>query len=154
LLGDAGAIKSKEEPMFYNAFSRRAILALAGLGAMAWVGSASAATISFKVPLTGAVQVPPVTTAGKGTADLTWNPSTRVVSWDITDSGLTGPVTMAHFHNAPAGKNGKVVIWLTKKGKSTSAAIKGKATLTKAQAKQFAAGDWYINVHTKAQCTG
>ena len=65
---------------------------------------ATAATISFKVPLTGTEQVPPVTTAGKGNADLTWDPGTRVVTWDITDSGLTGPVTMAHFHDGPEGE--------------------------------------------------
>ena len=46
------------------------------------------------------------------------------------------------------------MIWLTKKGTSTSGAIKGKATLTEAQAKQFEAGDWYINVHTKAHPGG
>ena len=112
--------------MIDNGLSRRAILALAGLACVGWVGSARAATISFKVPLTGAEQVPPVTTAGKGNADLTWNPSTRVVTWDITDSGLTGPVTMAHFHNGPEGKNGPVVIWLTKKGTEATGAIKGE----------------------------
>lgn len=69
-------------------------------------------------------------TAGKGSADLTWDPSTRVVSWDITHSGLTGPVTMAHFHNGSEGKNGPVVIWLTKKNTEAMGAIKGKATLT------------------------
>lgn len=133
---------------------RRAIFALVALTCFAWVQSATAATISFKVPLSGAQQVPPLTIAGKGTAVLTWNPSTRVVTWDITDSGLTGPVTMAHFHNGPAGKNGPVVIWLTKRGKATAGAIKGKTTLTPAQAKQFEAGDLYINVHTKAHPAG
>ena len=133
---------------------RRAIFALVALTCFAWVGSAGAATMTFKVPLSGATQVPPLATAGKGTGVLTWNPSTRVVTWDITDSGLTGPVTMAHFHNGPAGKNGPVVIWLTKKGQATSGAIKGKATLTPAQAKQFEAGDWYINVHTKDHPAG
>jgi hypothetical protein len=134
--------------------SRRAIVALAGLGCMVWAGSASAAAVSFKVPLTGAEQVPPVSTAGKGTAHLTWDPSTRLVTWDITDSGLTGPVTMAHFHNGAAGKNGPVVIWLTKKGSSTTGPIMGKATLTAAQAKEFESGDWYINVHTKTYPAG
>lgn len=137
-----------------NALSRRGILALAGLACIGSVGSAAAAPISFKVPLTGAEQVPPVTTAGKGSADLTWNPSTRVVTWDITDSGLTGPVTMAHFHDGPEGKNGPVVIWLSKKGTEATGAIKGEATLTPAQAKQFEAGDWYINVHTKDHPAG
>ena len=137
-----------------NALFRRTILVLAGLTCLAWVGSASAAMVSFKVSLTGADEAPPLTTAGKGAADLTWDPSTRVVTWDITSSGLTGPATMAHFHNGPAGQNGPVVIWLTKKGTSTSGAIKGKATLTEAQAKQFEAGDWYINVHTKAHASG
>jgi CHRD domain len=133
---------------------RRAVFALAGLACLAFAGAAAAAPISFKVELTGAQQVPPLSTAGKGTADLTWNPSTRVVTWNITYSGLTGPVTMAHFHNGAMGKNGPVVIWLTKKGSAAKGAIKGKTTLTPPQAKQFAAGDWYINVHTKAHPAG
>jgi hypothetical protein len=36
-------------------------------------GSVTAAPMSFKVPLTGAQQVPAVKTAGMGTADLTWD---------------------------------------------------------------------------------
>ena len=137
-----------------NVLSRRATLALAGLACVCFVGSATAATVSFKVPPTGAEQVPPVTTAGKGTADLTWDPSTRVVTWDVTDSGLTGPVTMAHFHNAPEGKNGPVAVWLTKKGTEATGPIKGEATLTPEQAQQFEAGDWYVNVHTKDHPAG
>ncbi len=140
--------------MIDNVLSRRAALALAGVACIGWIGSATAAAISFKVPLTGAEQVPPVTNAGRGSADLTWNPSTRVVTWDITDSGLTGPVTMAHFHNGPEGKNGPVVIWLTQKGTEATGAIKGEATLTPEQATQFEAGDWYINVHTKDHPAG
>ena len=140
--------------MIDNVLSRRSILALAGLACIGWIGSAAAATISFKVPLTGAEEVPPVTTAGKGSDDLTWNQSTRVITWDITDSGLTGPVTMAHFHNGPEGKDGPAVIWLTKKGTEATGTIKGEATLTPEQAKQFEAGDWYINVHTKDHPAG
>jgi hypothetical protein len=148
------ASNSKEKTMIESASSRRAILALAGLACVGWIGSATAATVSFKVPLSGAEQVPPVTTAGKGSADLTWDPSTRVITWDITDSGLTGPVTMAHFHNGAEGKNGPVVIWLSKKGTEAMGAIKGEATLTPDQAQQFEAGDWYINVHTKDHPAG
>jgi hypothetical protein len=140
--------------MIDNVLSRRTILALMGLACVAWVGSATAAPVSFKVPLSGAEQVPPVTTTGKGSADLTWDPSTRVVTWDITDSGLTGPVTMAHFHNGAEGKNGPVVIWLTQKNTEATGGIKGDATLTPEQAQQFEAGDWYINVHTKDHPAG
>jgi hypothetical protein len=140
--------------MIDNVLSRRTILALTGLACVGWVGSATAAPVSFKVPLSGAEQVPPVTTTGKGSADLTWDPSTRVVTWDITDSGLTGPVTMAHFHNGAEGKNGPVVIWLTQKNTEATGAIKGDATLAPEQAQQFEAGDWYINVHTKDHPAG
>ena len=63
-----------------DALSRPVVFALVGLASLAWVGTAMAAPASFKVPLTGAQQVPPIKTAGKGTADLTWNPNTRVVA--------------------------------------------------------------------------
>ena len=47
-----------------------------------------------------------------------------------------------------------MVIWLTKKGTEAAGAIKGEETLTPEQAKQFEAGDWYINVHTKDHPAG
>ena len=119
------------------------------IGVASTGGLALAAPISFTVPLSGAEQVPPVTTTGSGTADLTYDPQTRVVTWTITYSGLSTSATMAHFHG-PAGpdKNAPVQIWLTKMGGPVSSPITGRATLTPAQAQQFMAGEWYINVHT------
>lgn len=138
-----------------GSISRRALFAAAGFAGALWVGLASAAPVSFSVPLSGAEQVPPVQTAGKGTAELTYDPVTRMVAWTINFSDLSGPVTMAHFHGpAAAGKNGAVAIWLTKKGAMAESPIKGSATLTPEQAKDFTAGDWYINIHTSKNPAG
>jgi CHRD domain len=124
------------------------------LGIALWAGPSQAAPEAFKVPLTGAQQVPPVQTAGTGTADLTYDPTTHVIKWSIMYSGLSGPVTMAHIHAAAEGKNGPVQIWLTKKGSPVGNPIKGHATLTPEQAKDFEAGQWYINVHTESHPGG
>jgi CHRD domain len=133
---------------------RAVVLTLALLSTALWAAPSQAATQSFQVQLSGAHQVPAVQTDGTGTADLTYNPTTRELTWSLSYSGLSGPVTMAHFHNAPAGKKGPDVIWLSKRGSPVANPIKGHARLTAAQAKQFLAGDWYINVHTKAHPTG
>jgi CHRD domain len=125
------------------------------IGAACAGGLALAASESFKVPLSGTQQVPPVQTPGTGTADITYDPTTRVVTWSITYSGLSSPVTMAHFHGPAAeGKNGPIAIWLTKQGSPVESPIKGEATLTPAQAQQFTAGEWYINVHTRDHPAG
>jgi CHRD domain len=135
--------------------SRRAVIVFAGvLSAAASIGLAHAAPQSFTVALSGAQQVPPVTTTGSGTADLTWDPATRIVTWSITFSGLSSDATMAHFHNGGAGKNGPVVVWLSTRGQPPSSPITGTATLTPTQAAQFAMGDWYINVHSKLHPAG
>jgi CHRD domain len=139
-----------------KAMTRRAVIVIAGLIGTACLGGlALAAPTSFKIPLTGAQQVPPVQTTGSGSADLTYDPSTRVVTWSITYSGLSGPATMAHFHGpAEQGKNAGVVIWLSKQGSPAESPIKGEATLTPEQAQQFMAGEWYVNVHTQAHPAG
>jgi hypothetical protein len=136
--------------------SRRHLIVAACLtGIMTWAAPSQAAPQSFKVTLTGAQQVPPVQTSATATADLSYDPATRVVTWNVTYSGLSGPATMAHFHGpAAAGKNGPPVIWLTEKGKPVESPIKGEATLTPEQAQQFNAGEWYINVHTQANPGG
>jgi hypothetical protein len=135
--------------------SRRAAMVVASLIAAVWAaGLALAAPESFTVQLNGTQQVPPVQSPGSGTANLTYDPGTRVVTWSITYSGLSSPVTMAHFHRAAAGQNGPVVIWLSKQGSPVESPIKGEVTLTPEQAQQFTAGDWYINVHTRDHPAG
>lgn len=137
-----------------RAMTRRAAFVVAGVGVLALAGIAEAAPRSFTVPLSGATQVPPVETSGSGKANLTYDPATRVVTWSIDYSGLSSPATMAHFHNAPPGKNGPVIIWLSKQGTPPSSPITGQATLTPEQAAQFTAGDWYVNVHSQSHPAG
>ena len=135
--------------------SRRIVILLACVAAIACGGSVYAAPISFTVPLTGAEQVPPVETTAKGSAAVTYDPATRVVTWTITYTGLSAPATMAHFHGpAEKGKNAPVLIWLSTKGSPAESPFKGEATLTPEQAQQFTAGEWYINVHTQAHPGG
>ena len=136
----------------------RTWLAALGLVCLAWVSSAAvaqAAPMSFTVPLSGTQAVPAITTSGTGSADLTYDPSTRMLTWTVTYSGLSSPATMAHFHGpAPAGKNAGVMVWISKKGVAPTSPIKGSAKLTVAQAKALMAGDMYINVHTKMHPAG
>jgi hypothetical protein len=128
------------------------------LACVLWIGApllASAAPTSFQVKLDGAQQVPPVETAGAGTADLTYDPATKVLIWNVTFSGLSGPASMAHFHGpAPAGKNAGVEIWISTKGKTATSPLVGQATLTDAQAADLMAGNLYINVHTAKNPNG
>ena len=97
---------------------RKGVILVACLTAMgAWTAPSKAASQSFKVTLNGAQQVPPVQTAATGTAELTYDPATRVLTWTLNYSGLSGPATMAHFHGPAAqGKNGPPVIWLAARG--------------------------------------
>jgi hypothetical protein len=135
---------------------RKGVILAACLVAIgAWTVTSKAASESFKVTLTGAQQMPPVDTAATGTAELTYDPATRVLTWNVSYSGLSGAATMAHFHGpAAVGKNAPPVIWLSPKGSPVEAPVKGEATLTPEQAQQFTAGEWYINVHTQTHQAG
>ena len=102
--------------------------------------------------LWGASQVPPVTGNGTGTIEANLDPQTRLLAWTVAYSGLSGPVTGAHFHGpAMAGENAPVVLPFT--GILTSP-IQGVATLSPEQAAEFLAGKWYVNLHTAAHPGG
>ena len=139
-----------------RSLSQRAFTVFGGLALAGTLTLAQAAPVSFDVPLTGAAQVPPVQTPGTGSAALTYDPGTRVITWKVTFSGLSSPATMAHFHGpAAAGKNAGVKLGLSPKGNMEVASpISGEATLSPDDAKMLEAGDLYVNVHTKSHPTG
>jgi hypothetical protein len=131
------------------------LMGVAASGSTMWPLSSQAAPLSFKVPLTGTQQVPPVQTGASGSADLSYDPATRMLTWSVAYNGLSGAATMAHIHGPAAeGKNAPPLIWLSEKGAAVANPIKGSATLTPEQAQQMMAGEWYINVHTQANPAG
>lgn len=97
-----------------------------------------------KVTLSGAQEVPPVKTPASGGGTIMIN-ADKSVSGSVTTSGVAG--TMAHIHLAATGKNGPVIIPLTKSGDSTWSVPAG-AKLTDDQYKAYKAGDLYVNVHS------
>ena len=130
-------------------------LALSAAVALLLSACATATTRSDTVrlggTLSGAQEVPPVSTGGTGTLDATFDKASRKLSYTVNYSGLTGPATGAHFHGPAAqGQNAGVVVPLS----STASPIRGEATLTQAQASDLLAGRWYVNVHTGAHPGG
>lgn len=136
----------------HKALFRQAMIMMA---AMLWtwtvcLGIGHGAPVSFKVPLSGGQEVPSVFPAGAATADLTYDPVTRVVTWTLTYTALSGPITVVQFHGpAQPSKNAPPEIALVKQGSSVENPITGQTTLTLDQARQFADGEWYINIDTQ-----
>src|SRR5579872_160203 len=126
---------------------RMMMIAAASVAALAFsVATASAAGMTFKTEMKAALETPPTTSSGTGEVTATFDPSSKMLTWTITYSGLTGPATAAHFHGpAKAGEKAPPVVPI--KGNLASP-IKGMATLTDQQAKDLQAGLWYFNVHT------
>jgi hypothetical protein len=100
--------------------------------------------------LSGAAEVPPVTTAATGTVHITITPD-RMVSGNIKVSGMVP--TMAHIHEGAIGKNGPPIITLTKV-LDDSFAVPAESKLSEAQYSSFLAGHLYINVHSAAYPNG
>jgi hypothetical protein len=106
----------------------------------------------MKATLDGKSEVPANASAGKGTAELDYDPASKKLTWKLTYSGLSGPATAAHFHGpAEAGKNAGVAVAIPN---ATASPAEGSATLTDAQAADLVAGKYYINIHTAANPGG
>ena len=109
-------------------------------------------SVSATNPMSGSQEVPPKPGAGSGSVKTTLDKEARKLTWVVTYSGLSGPLTAGHFHGpASAGQNAGVVVPFS--GNLTSP-IEGSATLTEAQMTDLLAGKWYANLHTAANPAG
>lgn len=111
----------------------------------AWMPGSGA----LSVKLSGAEEVPPVSTPGSGSGSF------RVAE----DGTITGSVTtkdvqgtMAHIHRAPKGQNGPIIVPLDKNGDTYS--VPAGRKLTKEQLEDLKKGNLYVNVHTNANKGG
>ena len=130
--------------------SRR--VALAAVLTMAGLGAALADDVIYTAKLNGAAETPPNDSKGTGAVDAHFDTATKVLTWTVTYSGLTGPATMAHFHGpAPEGKAAGVMVPIKD---ALASPIKGSATLTDEQAKALTDGMMYFNIHTDAHKPG
>lgn len=102
-----------------------------------------------KVMLSGANEVPPVTTSASGEGTITIADD-GAVSGSVMTKGIQS--TAAHIHIGPAGKNGPVIVPFTKDGDTYKAPAGAK--LTPEQMTAFKAGELYFNVHSAANPGG
>ena len=104
------------------------------------IGSLMSATLG------GAKEVPPNSSTGSGVAAIKLDGD--VLSWVITYSGMSGPVTNAHFHGpAAAGANAGVIVPFAG---SLGSPIAGSQKLTAPQIAGLRSGLWYVNLHSAA----
>lgn len=103
-----------------------------------------------QISLTGASEVPPVSSgaAGRGTVTVRGD---CTVSARITVTGMTA--TAAHIHQGAAGANGPVIVPLVKAGDNMFTAPDG-AKMTPEQCSAYKAGMTYVNVHSDAHKGG
>ena len=79
--------------MFRPSIAALAVAALIATGTCSF-----ADTVSFKAELSGVREVPPTQSKGTGSLRATLDTASNTLTWTGSYSGLSGPVTGAHFH--------------------------------------------------------
>lgn len=122
--------------------SKQAISVIA-LGLAALCTTASAA--EMKITLSGAQEVPPVTTSASGSGVITLA-ADKSISGSVSVTGMEA--TMAHIHEAKMSNgSGPVIISLSRTG-DNEWSIPADTKLTDDQIQSLKAGNLYINVHS------
>ncbi len=138
MTADAALMKHTRDATVSSAGPRHWISEEAGYVTLIPPGS------TFAAALSGADEVPPVSTLASGTAVFTYTPSTKALSYALTTTGLVS-VTAAHIHRELPGVSGGVAYPLNT---PTTGSSSGTVTLSAADEALLLSGSLYVNVHT------
>jgi hypothetical protein len=128
------------------------VFTLAGCETMSSAWDSTKAVFSgSNVTLSGAEEVPPVTTSASGSGTITVKDD-KSVSGSVTTTGVVG--TAAHIHTGAKGHNGPVIVPLTKGSDGNTWSVPEGRKLTDAQYSAYKAGNLYVNVHSAAHKGG
>jgi hypothetical protein len=133
-----------------------------GTGLMALPAIVLAAD-DFSATLSGAAEVPAVTTTASGSATVNIITDSEVteINYEVTYAGLSGPLTAAHIHLGAAGSNGGILLPLVIGPSPFSGTLKeadltptGNVTAFAGAIDAIRSGGTYINLHTAANPGG
>ena len=123
----------------------------AGCGMMDRSKSASApGPAGERITLSGASEVPPVSSAAAGTSTVTVSGDCSVTA-SASVTGMTA--TAAHIHVGAAGANGPVAVPLNKTADNAFSSAAG-AKMNEQQCAAYRKGETYVNVHSAAHPNG
>jgi hypothetical protein len=119
----------------------------------------SHAQTQFTAKLSGSQTVPPVSTTASGTGVFELTDEGLRFNIVIDGDALTGPITVAHFHNAAFGDAGNVVNTIGDDFDGNAASGVWSRTdpiepLTPEFIDELFAGNIYVNIHTQANPAG
>jgi len=121
---------------------------IAGLALVAGCSTMGGGGMALR--MTGAEEVPPISTSASGTGTLRVA-ADRSVTGSFKTQG--GPFTAAHIHEGAMGQNGPVIIPLAKSG-DNDWIVPANAKLTDSQFESYKAGRLYVNFHSAAHKGG
>jgi hypothetical protein len=101
--------------------------------------------VTFNATLNGGNEVPANASTATGTATGSYNKTTKILSVNVTYSGITP--SMGHIHVGAAGVSGPVVFGFTDLMSPISYT---SPALTAAQETELLANNYYVNLHTTA----
>ena len=113
------------------------------------VSAAFTALTTFAVSISGAQEVPITAATATGSGTATIDPASNTISYSFDVDGLSGALTMAHFHG-PAARGAEAGPKLT----ITSTPFDGSASYQEADEADILNGQWYVNYHTGAFVDG
>ena len=109
------------------------------------------------LPVDGSQEVPAKAVAGTGSIDISYNQSTRILSYTVTWSNLTGPVSGMHIHGtASKGFNAPILQNFSTYPKEPAGSYSGTLLIDGVVFKEenLFRGAYYINIHTAANPGG
>jgi hypothetical protein len=133
----------------------RYVAAAAALALGVAAAPADARTWNLFANLDGAQETPVVVTPATGTAVITYDDVTNLLSWTISYSGLIGTTNNAHFHGpATWGVAASPRVNIAFNTGVTADTLVGSATISNAFETELLAGLWYINIHSTFRPAG
>ena len=118
----------------------------------------SSTSSRFTTTLSGDAEVPTVVSDGMGTGTFELSADETSLSYSITASGLSGPLTGAHFHFSAAGPagSGDVLFDISDSIEEIDGEVtlEGMWPLTVGDVNNLRLNYVYVNLHTQANPSG